>query len=464
MINTSIFKSYDIRGAYPGELTDEAAFRIGRAFAELIKNEESETSKTSKTSKTSEEITIVVGRDVRLSSPVLAKRLIAGIMEQGVNVVNIGKVSTPAFYFFCAKNGYDGGAMVTASHNPVEFNGFKLVRGRARELSGTSGLDQIKNTVDSEFVSAARKGTVNKKRFFLSDEIKFVLNFVNVKEIKPLKVVIDAGNGMAGAEFKRLFRKLPCKLIQLNFKPDGTFPNHPANPSVDANNAQLKAEVLKCKADLGIALDGDGDRIDFIDNEGQTVPAAICQGVLSKIFLKNNSGAKICYDVRPGKIKVDMIEDFGGVPIITPVGGSLIKEQMEKEGAIFGSEASGHYFIKSEFGIFEMPIVVALKMLEELSVADVSMSEYVAPLKKYFHSNEINFEVKNKQAVFERLKNKYGSNLKYDFDGLSFEWSDWWFNVRSSNTEGKVRLNLEAMSENLMKVKRDEVVKLFDSQ
>jgi len=266
---------------------------------------------------------------------------------------------------------------------------------------------------------------------------------------------------MGGPLFEALFKHLPCELIHLNAELDGTFPAHEADPLKDENNKQLQEKVLSEQADLGIAFDGDADRIFFVTNEGVTVEPAIIRGILSMLFLRKNPGAKICYDVRPGKITSDMIEENGGVPIVTKVGHSLIKEKAREVGAVFAGESSGHFFVKTEFGIFEMPMICAMMLMQELSENDKTFSEYVKPLYRYSHSGEINFEVEDKDAVFVRLRQKYAENLKYDFDGLSFEWPDWWFNVRPSNTENKVRLNLEAVSDEIMGQKLEEVKKVI---
>ncbi|MBT4722769.1 phosphomannomutase/phosphoglucomutase, partial [Candidatus Falkowbacteria bacterium] len=257
--------------------------------------------------------------------------------------------------------------------------------------------------------------------------------------------------------FEKLFAKLPCELIHINANLDGTFPAHEADPLKEENNKQLQDRVIKEKADLGIALDGDGDRLFLIDNEGKIVDPAIVRGILAKVFLAKNSGAKVCYDIRPGKITEDMIREYGGEPIVTRVGHSLIKEKAREVDAVFAGESSGHFFLKLPFGFFEVPMIVTLKILEELSVSGKTFTDYIKPLQKYFHSGELNFEVDDKQVVFDRLKEKYSDNLQYDFDGMSFEFDDFWFNVRPSNTENKVRLNLEAKTEEIMIKKKNEV-------
>lgn len=450
-MNLGIFKAYDIRGVYPEEVNEDVAYRLGRAFAQMIFDELKKNA-----------IKIVVGRDMRLSSPQLSESLIKGLTDQGADVVDIGMVSTPTFYFGVAKFGYDAGIQVSASHNPKQFNGFKMVRQNAIPVSGETGIMKLKDAIiKNEFNKVKKKGSVEKLKNVLDEHVAFALSSNGQEKIKPLKVVVDAANSMGGPMMEKLFEQLPCELIKLNFELDGTFPAHEADPLKDENNKQLQEKVKEVKADLGIALDGDADRIFFIDNEGRTVEPAIIRGILAQVFLRKNPGAKICYDIRPGKITIDMIKEAGGEPIVTRVGHSLIKEKAREVGAVFAGESSGHFFLKMPFGFFEEPLTMVLKILEELSISGKTFSEFIKPLMKYFHSGEINFEVSDKQAVFDRLKEKYGANLQYDFDGLSFVWDDWWFNVRGSNTENKIRLNLEATTEKLMKEKRDEVATLI---
>lgn len=453
MIPTEIFKAYDIRGLYPEQLDEKLAYKIGRGFAEIMKQESEK-----------DTITICVGRDMRLSSPSLTKKVIEGIIDQGANVIDIGLVSTPTFYFAVAKYGYDAGIQISASHNPKQYNGFKMVRQNSIPVSGDTGIMDLRDIViKNEFTSADKKGSIEKKEGVIKEHVNHALSYVDVSKIKPFKVVVDTANAMGGPMFEELFKHLPCELLKLNFELDGTFPVHEADPLKDENNKQLQEKVLETKADLGIAIDGDADRIFYISNDGTTVLPAIVRGIFAEIFLRDNPGANVCYDIRPGKITIDMIEQAGGVPIITKVGHSLIKEKAREVDAIFAGESSGHFFLKQPFGFFEVPMIVTLKLLEELSVSQKTVAEYVKPLYKYFQSGEINFEVEDKQAVLDKLKETYGNNLKYDFDGLSFEFDDFWFNVRPSNTENKIRFNLEAVSEKIMKEKTEEITNLIKS-
>ena len=450
-IDKSIFKAYDIRGIYPEQVNEEMAYKLGQAFVVMLKKEVDQ-----------DKLRVVVGQDMRLSSPQLTEKLIQGITSQGADVIDIGLASTPTFYFGVSHLGADAGIVVSASHNPPEYNGFKMTRRQAVPISGETGIMSLRDMVaNEEFTEVENKGAVSKEEHLLSQHIALAMTYAIPDKIKPFKVVVDAANAMGGLMFRKLFEKLPCELIELNFDLDGTFPAHEADPLKDENNKQLQDKVLEVGADLGIALDGDADRIFFVDDKGVTVEPAIVRGILSQIFLKDNSGATICYDVRPGKITEDMIMESGGVPCVTKVGHSLIKEKAREVGAVYAGESSGHFFLKTNLGVFEMPMVMALEMLKKLSEVDMEFSEYIKPLQKYFHSGEINFAVEDKDAVFKRLRENYSDNLKYDFDGLSFEWDEWWFNVRASNTENKVRLNLEARSQDVMEAKRDEVSKVL---
>lgn len=457
-INQSVFKAYDIRGKYPTDIDEKFAFSLGQAVAVFIKKD---------SLLSLEEIKIGVSRDMRLSSPQLTENLKKGLTDQGVTVVDFGLLSTPSFYFAIDKYDCSAGVQVSASHNPAEYNGFKIVRSGAVPVSGETGLMELKELMlANEFQPVVETGTIitvaNDE--VMAKQIQEALQTVELEKLKPFKIVIDTANAMGGPLMEQLFTKLSSELVKLNFELDGRFPNHESDPLKDENNKQLQTKVIAEKADFGVALDGDADRIFLVDNLGQTVEPAIVRGILAKIFLQEYPSAKICYDIRPGKITEDMILENGGEPIVTKVGHSLIKEKARQEGAVFAGESSGHFFVKDGDHIYERPIIVLLKILAELSQADQSLSDYIKPLQKYFHSGEINSLVEDKEAVLEKLKDKYKDNLKYDFDGVSFEWPDYWFNVRPSNTENKLRLNLEAVSSEIMEQKRDEILQLIRSK
>lgn len=463
LTNPAIFKAYDIRGIYKKDLDQDTAYKLGLAYIELRKKDRQKKSKQEKNKK----LKIVVASDMRLSSPILKKYLIKGLTDAGADVYDIGLSSTPTFYFAVAKYKYDGGIMVSASHNPKEWNGFKITREKAIPVSGDTGInflkDLILNSSARPLKKSDKKGKIFKKKNVLQDQIKYDLKHGNLKKIKPFKIVADPANAVGGLFIKELFKYLPTKLIKINFKLDGSFPAHEADPLKDENLEQIKQTVLKNKADLGITTDGDGDRIFFIDDKGELIDQAIIRGLLAKLFLKEKPRAKIGFDVRPGKITEDLILENGGRPIKTRVGHSLIKEQMLKENIYFSGESSGHFFLNMNIGCFEVPNIVMLKLLEEFSGDELKISEQIKPYKKYFHSGEINKEVADKERILKLLEKKYKNGKINKIDGITITFPDFWFNVRGSNTENKMRLNLEAVNYKIMIKRRNEVLKIIQS-
>ncbi|MBI4117656.1 MAG: phosphomannomutase/phosphoglucomutase [Parcubacteria group bacterium] len=448
----SIFKSYDIRGVYPSELDENNAHQIAKAFFSLIKKENPR-----------KNLKLVVGRDMRLSSPQIHERVIAALVESGAHVIDVGLVSTPTFYFAVSYYGYDGGILVSASHNPKQYNGLKMVRSKALPISGDSGIYWMRDLCKGEkFLSSKRQGSLEKKEDVLQKQVEVELAYGAPEKIRDFTIVLDGSNAMGSQYLDALFGHLPCKLIKLNFELDGNFPVHEADPFKDENNRQIQEKVKETEADLGIVTDGDGDRIFFIDNLGKTIDPALIRGLMAKILIRKHPGAKICYDIRPGKITRDMILESGGVPCITKVGHSLIKEQGIKEGAIFAGESSGHFFMKMEHGFYEAPMIVILKLLEEFSQSSMPISEYLAPYQRYFHSGEINFKVSDKEKVMKAVEERYSDGQKNMLDGLTVEYSDFWFNIRPSNTESVLRLNLEAVSEAIMKAKKSEIISIIE--
>jgi len=449
---SGIFKAYDIRGVYKEQLDEEVAYKIGRAYATFMQEEKGKA-----------ELKIVVGRDMRLSSPALKQALVKGLTEQGVDVVDIGLVSTPTFYFGVASEGYDGGVQVSASHNPAQWNGFKMVKELAIPIGQGYGMEEIEEVFHKNKFKDYKQGKVYNRSDILDKQIEHDFKYTDISIIKPLKVVADPANSMGATYLSKMFERLPCQLIKLNFELDGSFPGHEPDPLKDENNRQLQQKVLEVEADVGIATDGDGDRIFFIDDKGETVPPYILRGLLAEIFLRKHKGATICYDIRPGKITVDMIKAGGGKPVVTRVGHSLIKAKMREVNAIFGGESSGHFFLKLEKGVYEVPVIVALKILEEISKANKKFSELIAPYKKYYHSGEINFSVSDKAAAIKRIEERFKNEAKEIsyLDGITVELEEYWFNVRPSNTEPKLRLNLEAVSKEAMEKGVEEVSKII---
>jgi phosphomannomutase len=451
MINPEIFKAYDVRGVYNTDFDDEAAYQIALAYVELRKTD-IDYDKT-------RSLKLAVGADMRLSSPALKEKVIAGFIAAGVDVFDFGLVSTPAFYFAVASYKLDGGIMISASHNPGGWNGFKVVRTRAVPVSGETGLAWIKEKIlTNAFPLAEKPGTLTVKYNIAQEQLVHDQEYLNLKNIKPLKIVVDTANGMGAQYIFELFKDLPIVLLPLNFEFDGSFPVHEADPLKEENMRQLQKMIVEKEADLGISTDGDGDRVFFVDDKGQTIEPSIIRGLLAKIFLAIKPGCKIGYDVRPGKITQDLILKYGGVPIITRVGHSLIKEQMLRDDIYFAGESSGHFFLNLPLGCFEMPNIMIGKLLEEFSNIDGKLSDYLPEFRKYFSSGEINNETTDKEAVLKAIAQKYADGKISLLDGVTVEYPDYWFNVRASNTENKVRLNLEAVNQELMTKKRDEVL------
>ncbi len=453
VVSPSIFKAYDIRGIYKKDFDEHTAYQIGLAYVDLRKNDFKNKNKKLK---------LLVGADMRLSSPVLKKSLIKGLLDGGADVCDIGLTSTPTFYFAVAKYKYDGGIMVSASHNPKEWNGFKIVREKAIPVSGNTGIDFLKDkVVNNDLEVSSNKGKLTKRKNVLDDHIKYDLKYGKLNKIKKFKIVLDPANAAGSLYLKELFKFIPANIIKINFKLDGNFPAHEADPLKDENLIDIKKAVLKNKADLGITTDGDGDRIFFIDNKGELISQSIIRGLLAKLFLQDKPKSKIGFDVRPGKITEDLILENGGKPVKTRVGHSLIKEQMLKEDIYFSGESSGHFFLNMPIGCFEIPNIVILKLLQEFSNSQLPISEQIKPYQKYFLSGEINREVKDKEKIFKALEKKYKDGTINKLDGISVSFKDFWFNIRGSNTENKMRLNLEATSEKTMNQKVKEILDII---
>lgn len=449
-VDRSIFKAYDIRGIYPTQLNENVAYMIGRGYATFILNEKPKAKD------------VVVGSDMRLSSPALKEKVIAGLVDSGLNVIDVGLVSTPTFYFAVAYYGYDGGIQVSASHNPKEYNGFKLVREKGLPVSKDSGIMEILDIIEKDrFVKTKRKGKVLKKEGALEDLVRDQTSFLDVKKIKKFKIVVDAANSMGALDMEQFFKAVPADLVKMYFELDGSFPSHEADPLKEENLVMLKKKVIETKADFGIASDGDGDRYFLVDEKGESLRQEILRGIMAQEELKEDPEATVCYDIRPGKITKDLIDEMGGKSIVTPVGHSLIKELMIKNGAVFGGESSGHYAYRRPYGTFEMPVVLIGKLLRYLSGKNASFSEIMKPYKRYFHSGEINFKVKSVPEKLKEIENKFSDSEINKLDGVTVTYRDWWFNVRGSNTEPVIRLNLEAKSKELMEEGIKKVSKII---
>lgn len=453
-IDPTIFKSYDIRGIYPEQLNEETAYALGRAYATFMKRETGQ-----------ERLKVAVGRDMRLSSDSLKKNLVQGLLDSGIDVEDIGLVSSPTFYFGVAFFGLDGGIQVSASHNPKEWNGFKLVRKGAVPISGDSGIKILQEIMDKEqFVFKSMNGRLSERKDVVETEVADQSKPVDIAGIKPFKIVADTANGMGTLDLEALFAKLPCQLVKMNFALDGSFPVHEADPMKPENTADLSKKVIFEKADLGIAADGDADRYFFLDERGRVIPQAVLRGLMAQIELKEHPGAKVAYDIRPGRITRDMIERMGGEAIVTRVGHSLIKEAMIKADAIFGGESSGHYFYKFPYGTFESPILLILKLLKYLSMQNKPFSEVIKEFDVYAHSGEINMPLTSREIglqKIEEIKKRYQDGKQIFIDGVTVEYPDVWFNLRLSNTEPLIRLAVEGKTEGLMKQKTQELLELI---
>ncbi|TMD77826.1 MAG: phosphomannomutase/phosphoglucomutase [Chloroflexi bacterium] len=441
-VDPEIFHAYDVRGIYGENLTDDVAYRIGRAAAQYLQVPE-----------------IAVGRDMRLSSPQLAAALIRGITDQGVNAIDLGMTTTDGLYFAVGKFNFPAGVMITASHNPAQYNGMKFCRAQAFPISLESGLSDIRDlAVSGKFAEPASKGQVI-KRDITDDYIKHALSFIDVSRIRPLKVVIDAGNGMAGLIMPKVFQHLPCELVPLYFELDGNFPHHPASPIEPENMVDVQKKVREVGADLGAAFDGDADRMFPVDEHGDLVDGSKVIAAVSNSLLQKFPGSTILYNLIVSKSVPELINKLGGKAIRTRVGHSYIKAEMRQNNAIFGGEHSGHFYFRDNW-FADSGLIALLILLELVSVENKPLSEILKPLDHGFRSGEINSTIADAQGKMHALEEHFGKNAKSvdHLDGVTLDFGDWWFNVRPSNTEPLLRLNLEANSRELMEQKRDEVL------
>jgi len=444
-VNAGVFKAYDIRGIYPDELDESLAHDAGRGFVAYLQAKR-----------------IAVGRDMRTSSPAMAAAFIDGARKQGADVVDYGLIGTDVLYYAVARDGHDGGAQITASHNPKQYNGMKLVRREAFPLSGDAGISDIRDMLVNGTLPppAGRPGTLTTAEI-LRPYTEHVLSFIDISIIRPFNVVLDAGSGIAGLVAPPLFDRLPCRTTKLCFEVDGTFPNHEANPLIKENRRDIVARVTADKADIGIAWDGDADRCFFIDGGGEFIAGDFITALLSEAFLLKHPGAKVVYDVRASYAVRDVVARYGGTALINRVGHAFFKKRMREENAIFGGEVTGHYYFRDNF-YADNGFIPALLILELMSKKGQTLAELLEPLReRYFISGEINSKVGDMRRVPEKidqLSARYSDGRQSTMDGLSVEYDDWHFNVRPSNTEPLLRLNLEALTPELMEKKREEVL------
>jgi phosphomannomutase len=447
VLDPRVFKAYDVRGLYPSEVDEDGAYAIGRAYVEQF-----------------EPRRIAVGRDMRLSSPAMAAGLVEGAADAGAEVHDLGMVGTEMLYFAVGELGLDGGVMVTASHNPKDYTGMKIVRRGALPVGGESGLLEIRDRAVRAAWRPAPRGRVVRadvwERF-----VERVLSFVDPATIRPLRVAIDAANGMAGAMLPPVLERLPqVEAERWYFEPDGSFPNHEPNPLLPENRTFIVEKTRRLGGDFGVAYDGDADRCFFVDDRGEFVPGDFVTALFSEVVLAKEPGGKVIYDVRASWAVPEAIERAGGIPLVNRVGHSFIKQRMREEGAVFAGEVSAHYYFR-DFSQADSGVIPFLLMLDLLSRRGQKLSAILAPLReRYFLTGEINTPVSDVALKLQELKERFGPAGRVShLDGLSVEADDWHFNVRPSNTEPLLRLNLEARSRELMEQMRDEVLAVIRS-
>ena len=444
MIDPQVFKAYDVRGIYGAELDEDGARGIGRAFVEVFEPKR-----------------IAVGRDMRVSSPSMATAVIAGAASAGAEVLDLGLVGTEMVYFAVGELGLDGGVAVTASHNPKQYTGMKIVRAGALPVGGESGLLDIRDRALSEtdVAQGQSPGQVQKYDIWPA-YVERVLSFVDGSAIGPLKVVVDAANGMAGAMLPPVLERLPqLDVVRCFFEPDGTFPNHEPNPLLPENREFIVRKTLDEGADFGVAFDGDADRCFFVDDTGEFVPGDFATAIFSEAVLEKEPGAKVIYDVRASWAVPETIESGGGVPLVNRVGHAFIKQRMREEGAAFAGEVSGHYYFRG-FTQADSGVIPFLLMLERISREGRNLSEILRPFReRYFITGELNTPVPDVDAKLREIEERFGPAGRVShLDGVSVDADGWHLNVRPSNTEPLLRLNLEARTPELMERKRDEVL------
>ena len=451
-MSSSIFKAYDIRGLVDKELTPDFAFVTGVAVARFLEQER-------------EPGTVVIGEDMRPSSPTLATAFAAGVTSQGLDVIRIGLASTDMLYFASGKLNLPG-AMFTASHNPAEYNGIKLCLSGARPIGKESGLVTIENYVRDGAPMAMRNVGVEKTQNMLEEYVDHLLSLVDLSATRPLRIVIDAGNGMGGYTAPAVFQRLNAEVIEMYFELDGTFPNHEANPIEPANLVDLQKAVKKHKADIGLAFDGDADRCFLVDEKGALVNPSALTALIATRELAKNPGASIIYNLISSRAVKEVVEESGGTAIRSRVGHSYIKKLMAETNAVFGGEHSGHFYFR-DFWRADSGMLAALHAIAALGETDTSLSELLKTFNRYHSSGEINSTVKDAASAMKKIEEIYGSGdgVEIDhLDGLTVSHADWWFNLRASNTEPLLRLNVEASAKSRMESMRDDVLNTIRSK
>ncbi len=443
-IHPAIFKSYDVRGIYPAEINDETAYRIGRAIVPLLGAKR-----------------LAVGRDMRPSGEKLFEAFARGVTESGADVTDIGLVSTDALYFAVGKYGYDGGVMITASHNPAQYNGMKFTREAAQAISFETGLRALRDAVVANDLPAvaATPGTID-RRNVLDAFATHCLSFIEPATIKPFKIAIDAGNGMAGETVPYVFKHLACEVIPIYFELDGSFPNHPASPLEPENMLDLQAAVRKHGCDLGVAFDGDADRMFIVDEKGDLIDGSTVTLLVALNTIRRHPGAKILYNLICSRSVPEQVAKAGGVPVRSQVGHSIIKAQMRAEDVLFGGEHSGHFYFRDNW-YADSGMIALMECLEVFSAANEPVSATIAPLDTRFRSGEINSTVTDAKAKMDELQARYADATIDHLDGVTISYPEWWMNVRPSNTEPLLRLNVEGETKTIMERRRDEALALI---
>lgn len=445
-MNTAIFKAYDVRGKVGSELNDEIAHHIGIAFADWLPTEGK----------------VAVGYDMRADSAQLATQLMNGLRKQGRDVIDIGRVTSDMIYFAVGKWDLAGGAVVTASHNPGEYNGIKLYRDKVTPVGLDSGLDKIRDAVANQaFKPASATPGEIEKRSITNEWIEHCLSFIT--KLKPYHIAIDAGNGMAGEILPHILPKLPLKVEEMYFEPDGTFPNHEANPQKPENLADLIKKVKDNNLDFGIAFDGDGDRAGFVDDKGRMVLGSDMMSIVAKYYLEKYPNSPIVHEVRTSRSTTDLIKKLGGTPVRVKAGRVYIGAKLRELGAPFGGETTGHFFFKENYDA-DSALVTALVAMQALTDSGKKLSELVDEYHVYAMGPEVNFEVENAQAVLERLKEAFKDAKQDNLDGLTASYPTKWFNLRASNTEPVVRLNVEAETQEELDAFTKQIVSVIEGE
>lgn len=449
-MNPSIFKAYDIRGVYPDELDEQAAWKIGHATAQFLRSMLRGYERGLANAQS-----LCVGHDMRTHSPSLAKALIEGMNAARANVIDIGMIDTPQMYFAINHLGTCGGVQVTASHNPAKYNGFKISGQQAKPIGADTGLKDIKHIATALLHTLGRPEGAVEHCDLTKEYKKHVLKFLEPNR-RPLRVVVDASNGMAGKMVPAIFGKVDkLELIGLNLKHNGTFVHDP-NPLIEANLDQLRKTVRDKEADIGVCFDGDADRLMMVDEQGRTISCDLMTALMVPYFLAKNPGSAIVYDLRSSHVVPEEIIKHGGTPRRERVGHAYMKKTLRDSHACFGGELSGHFYYRDNY-YGDSGMITLVHVLNILGAAEAPASELIAPLRRYYSSGEVNFEVEDKDAMMKELVRKYSQGQVDDLDGITVQFKEWWFNVRPSNTEPLLRLNVEAKTEDMLKEKLAEL-------